>query len=132
MVINLSTELCTIVKRELIWLEQFAKTYELSRRASAASACQTEEAQKEITNASEAFTYLLHVDIGNGISLERIPALDSDVSVINSIIEETNFLMRGFINEIIQNTLVDSEEFKEAVKQQLAPQIAEEFKEVFQ
>ena len=132
MVINMSTELCSVVKRELIWIEQFAKTYELSRRASAASACQTEEDQKKIANASEAFTYLLNVDIGNGISLERIPAIDRDVPVINSIIEETNFLMRGFINDIIQTTLVDSEEFKETVKKQIEPQIAEEFKEVFQ
>ena len=132
MVINMSTELCSVVKRELIWIEQFAKTYELSRRASAASACQTEEDQQKIANASEAFTYLLNVDIVNGISLERIPAIDRDVPVINSIIEETNFLMRGFINNIIQTTLVDSEEFKETVKKQLEPQIAEEFKEVFQ
>lgn len=131
MVINMSTELCSVVKRELLWIEQFAKNYELSRRASFISACKTEEAQKEIASASEAFTYVLNVDLGNRISLERIPAQDRDVPSVNHIIDETLFLMRGFINDLVQDVLVNSDVFKQEVIKQIEPQIVGEFKEVF-
>ncbi len=131
MVINMSTELCSVVKRELLWIEQFAKNYELSRRASFISACKTEEAQKEIANASEAFAYILNVDLGNRISLERIPAKDRDVPSVNHIIDETLFLMRGFINDLVQDVLVNSDVFKREVIKQIEPQIVGEFKEVF-
>lgn len=131
MVINMSTELCSVVKRELLWIEQFAKNYELSRRASFISACKTEEAQKEIASASEAFAYVLNVDLGNRISLERIPAQDRDVPSVNHIIDETLFLMRGFINDLVQDVLVNSDVFKQEVIKQIEPQIVGEFKEVF-
>lgn len=131
MVINMSTELCSVVKRELLWIEQFAKNYELSRRASFISACKTEEAQKEIASASEAFAYVLNVDLGNRISLERIPAQDRDVPSVNHIIDETLFLMRGFINDLVQDVLVNSDLFKQEVIKQIEPQIVGEFKEVF-
>ena len=122
------------IKSQLEWIENYAKNFELSRRASLAAMAKTEKERESIQGLSEAFAYLLNIDwsAGNnffGISIERVPA-KSNNEIENQIIEETSVILNSVLGEEVRYTLSNSEEFQKIVTEQIKPQIIQEIKSV--
>ena len=110
MIIEMTDELSAIIKSELLWMEEYAKNYELSRRASASSICKTEAEKKKYETASEDFVYVLEVD-GNRVQLVRVPPTDQDPT-INDIAVETEALMNAHLSDLTHDSIASSDKFK--------------------